>query len=122
MSKKQGSINKSSFGSEFVAMKACTEYIRGIKFKIHMMGIQCNCTTFIYEDNQYVLDNTDMPHLMLENKPNSIVYHFVRDGTACDEWRATYINTNDNGPDLLTNTLPYGDNRTKFYNMLLHHI
>ena len=27
MSKKQGSIETSSFGSEFVAMKACNEYI-----------------------------------------------------------------------------------------------
>ena len=87
-----------------------------------MMGIQCDCPTFIYEDNQYVLDNTAMPHLMLKNKPNSIVYHFLRDGTARDEWMATYINTNDNRPNLLTKPLPHGDKRTKFYNILLHHI
>ena len=37
MSKKQGYIETSSFGSEVVAMKACTEYIRGIKFKLQMM-------------------------------------------------------------------------------------
>ena len=42
MSKKQGYIETSSFGSEFIAMKACTEYILGLNFKLHMMGIQCN--------------------------------------------------------------------------------
>ena len=87
-----------------------------------MMGIQCNCPTFIYGDNQYVLANTTMPHSMLKNKANSIAYHFVKGGTACDEWRATYININDNRYDLLNNPLLYGEKRTKFCNMLLHHI
>ena len=47
ISKKQGSIETSSFVSEFVAMKVCTEYIQGIKFKLHMIGIQCDWHTFI---------------------------------------------------------------------------
>ena len=38
MSKNQGSIETSSFGSEFLAIKACTEYIRGLKFNLQMMG------------------------------------------------------------------------------------
>ena len=84
--------------------------------------IQCNCPAFIYGDNQSVLANTTIPHLMLKKKSNSIAYHFVREGTACDEWRDTYINTNDNQSSLLTNPFPHGENRTKFYNMLLHHI
>ena len=96
MSNKQGSIDTSSIGSEFVAMKACNEYIRGLNFKLYMMGIQCDCPAFIYGDNQYVLASTTMPHLMLNKKYKSIAYHFVREGTACNKWRATYINTNDN--------------------------
>ena len=87
-----------------------------------MMGIQCDCPVFIYGDNQSVLANTTMPQMMLKNKSNSIAYHFVREGTARDEWRATYINTNDNRSDLLTKTLPHGKKRTKFCKMLLHHI
>ena len=71
-SNKQGSIETSSFGSEFVAMKVCTEYIWGLKFKFHMMGIQCNCPSFIYGDNQYVLANKTMPHSMLDKNSNSI--------------------------------------------------
>jgi hypothetical protein len=33
MSKKQTSIETSSFGSEFMAMKAATEYVRSLRFK-----------------------------------------------------------------------------------------
>ena len=38
MSKKQGSIEISSFGSEFVAMKTATEYVRGLRYKLRMFG------------------------------------------------------------------------------------
>jgi hypothetical protein len=31
MSKKQSSVETSSFGSEFTAMKQCTEYLRGLR-------------------------------------------------------------------------------------------
>ena len=62
MSKNKGSIETSSFGSEFVAMETCTEFIKGLKFKIQMMGIQCDRPALIYGDNQYVLVNTTMPH------------------------------------------------------------
>ena len=72
MSKKQGSIETSSFGSEFLAMKYCMEYIQGIKFKLHIMGIQCDCPIFIYGYNQSILANKTMPHSMMNKKSNSI--------------------------------------------------
>ena len=46
----------------------------------------------------------------------------MREDTARDEWRAAYINTNDNKFDILTNTLPHGEEITEFCKMLLHHI
>ena len=36
-SNKQTSVESSSFGSEFVAMKQCCEYIRGLRYKLRMM-------------------------------------------------------------------------------------
>ena len=33
MSKKQASVESSTFGSEFTAMKQCTEYLRGLRYK-----------------------------------------------------------------------------------------
>ena len=33
-SKKQTTIETSSFGSEFMALKSCTEYVRGLRFKL----------------------------------------------------------------------------------------
>jgi len=50
----------------------------------------------------------------------SIAYHFVREGCAHDEWRTTYINTDENVADLLAKPLA-GPKRTKFVRMLCHH-
>jgi hypothetical protein len=51
-SKKQAGVETLSFGSEFIAMKQCTEYVRGLRYKLQMMGIACEGPTLIYGDNQ----------------------------------------------------------------------
>ena len=76
-SKKQNSMESSSFGSKFIAMKQCCEYVRGLRYKLWMMGISCEDPTFIYGDNQSVLANTTIPDSTLKKKSQSITYHFV---------------------------------------------
>lgn len=121
-SKKQTSVESSSFGSEFVAMKQCCEYLRGLRYKLRMMGIPVTGPCYIEGDNQSVLANTTIPDSTLKKKSQSIAYHFVREGVARDEWRTCYINTHDNEADLLTKQLPHGEKRVRFVSNLLHHI
>ena len=120
-SRKQTSVESSTFGSEFVAMKQCCEYLRGLRYKLRMMGIPCNGPVYIQGDNQSVLANTTIPESTLKKKSQSLCYHFVREGVACDEWRTTYLNTNENEADLLTKILG-GVKRKSFVRRLLHHI
>ena len=60
-------------------------------------------------DNKSVLCNASVPDSTLKKKSQSIAYHFVREGSARDEWRVTYINTHDNESHLLTKVLPSGE-------------
>ena len=94
-SKKQVSIMTSLFGSEFIAMKECCEYLRGLRYELRMMGIPCDYPSYICGDNQSVLVNSSVPTSTLKNKSCSIEYHFVREGVAADEWRMTYISTHE---------------------------
>jgi hypothetical protein len=121
-SKKQTSVETSSFGSEFVAMKQCCEYLRGLRYKLRMMGISCEGPVYIQGDNQSVLANTTRPNSMLKKKNQSIAYHFIREGAARDEWRTSYVNTHENEADLLTKLLPFGAKRIGFVKRMLHHI
>ena len=110
-SKKQTGIETSSFGSEFIAMKQCCEYVRGLRYKLRMMGIPVEDPAFIYGDNKSVLSNTTIPDSVLSKKSNSIAYHFVREGASMDEWRTGYINTKENPADILSKAVPAGKDR-----------
>ena len=99
LSKKQQGCETSTFGGEFVAMKQATEYIRGLHYKLRMMGIPYEEPTVVYGDNQSVLANTTAPTSQLKKKSNSIAYHFVREGCARDEWRTTYVKSDNNPAD-----------------------
>ena len=122
LSKKQTSCESSSFGSEFVAMKQCCEYLRGLRYKLRMLGIPCEGPAYIHGDNQSVLASCGIPDSILKKKSQSIAYHFVREGAARDEWRTSYVNTHDNEADLLTKLLPSGEKRKSFVARVLHHI
>ena len=63
-------------------MKQCTEYVRGLRYKLRMMGIPCGEPTYVSGDNQSVLANTTVPESTLKKKSQSIAYHFVREGCA----------------------------------------
>ena len=122
LSKKQPSVESSSFGSEFIAMKHCCEYLRGLRYKLCMMGIPVLGCCCIYGDNQSVLANTTVPESILKKKLQSIAYHFIREGVARSEWRTTYVNTLENEADLLTKVLPSGKKQKGFIRWILHHI
>ena len=121
-SKKQTSVESSTFGSEFVAMKQLCEYLRGLRYKLRMMGIPVDEPAYIYGDNQSVLANTSVPESTLKKKSQSICYHFVREGVARNEWRTSYVNTDENEADLLTKLLPSGMKRAKFVARMLLHV
>ena len=114
LSKKQSGIETSLFGSKFMAMKYCCEYIRGLQYKLRMMCIFVNGPAYIVGDNKSVLSNESMPDSVLRKKSNSIAYHFIREGSAANEWHMSYIGTNDNIADMLTKPLGGGEKGRDF--------
>ena len=121
-SKKQASIETSSFGSEFIAMKQCCEFIRGLRYKLRMMGLPVNEPTFIKGDNKSVLCKTIIPSSVLSKKSNSITYHAVREEVAKREWVTGYIKTDANPSNILTKSLPAGSKRDHEVSLCLYDI
>ena len=76
--KKQSTDEGAVFGAEFLAMKQGVEYLRGMKFKLQMMGVKIDSPTYIYGDNMSDIYNTYQTDSLLKKKSNSICYHFVR--------------------------------------------
>ena len=122
LSKKQPTIETSVFGAEFVAMKAGMERLRGIRYKLRMMGVELTGPSFIFGDNMSVIHNTQRPESTLKKKSNSICYHAVRESVAMGESITSHCSTHDNVADLATKILLGGTKCNKFVGMLLHDI
>jgi hypothetical protein len=118
-SKKQGSIESSTFGSEFVALKTATEANRGLRYKLRMMGVPIDGPTYVFCDNQSVVSNASKAESVLKKKSNSIAYHAVREAVAMKEILICYVSTNDNVADIMTKVLPAGERRNTLVEQLL---
>jgi hypothetical protein len=121
LSKKQSTIETSVFGAEFVAMKTGLDRLRGLRYKLRMMGIDIDGPNYIYGDNMSVIHNTQRPDSILKKKSSSICYHAIRESVAMGESLTTHIPTLQNPADLLTKVL-YGAKRQTHVRNILYDI
>jgi hypothetical protein len=61
VSKKQAMIESSVFGAKFVAMKFGIEKLRGLRYKLRMMGVPIDGPSLVYGDNLSVIKNSQTP-------------------------------------------------------------
>ena len=118
-SKKQNSIEASSFGSEFSAMKTAVELVEGLRYKLRMMGVPLDGHAHVKADNLSMVTNSSMPESTLKKKSNSIAYHYVRERAAAGVIQVSYEPTTSNIADMLTKIQP-GPVRKKFSEMVLY--
>jgi hypothetical protein len=118
-SKQLVTIETSTFGSEFVSAKVATETIRGLRYKLQMMGIPINGPTFLFGDNMSVITNISIPESVLKKKSNSIAYHCVREAVDMNKILPAYVNTKLNTSDMLTKVLPNGEQQDNIVRSIL---
>ena len=103
-------------------MKQFYEYVRGLVYKLWIMGIPFSGPVYIEADNYSLLVSTTIPDSTLKKKYQSIDIHMVKEGLSRDKWRTVYVNTYDNQADLLTKQLPTGEKRRGLVIGRIHHI
>ena len=105
-SKKQPTVETSTFGAEFCAMKVAVEMIEALRYKLRMFGIPVgdgtNNSTAIFCDNQAVYQNTVVPESTLKKKHHSIAYHRCREAVAACTVKIAKQGTEKNLADLFT--------------------
>ncbi|MGH7954896.1 MAG: Ty1/Copia family ribonuclease HI, partial [Gloeomargaritales cyanobacterium] len=104
-SKRQNTVESSTFGSEFVALKIAVEMIEGLRYKLRMFGVPLDGPANGFCDNESVVKNVSNPASTLKKKHNSIAYHKVRESTAAGIIRVCYESGKFNVADMLTKIL-----------------
>lgn len=105
-SKRQNTVESSTFGSEFVAMKTAVEQVEGLRYKLRMMGIPLDGATNVFCDNESVFKNSTHPESVLKKKHNAIAYHRTREAIAAGIVRLAWEDGRFNIADVLTKLLP----------------
>jgi len=106
ISQKQATVESSTFGSEFVAMRIAIEHIKSLRYKLRMFGIPIDGPANVFGDNDAVIKNCSMPESTLKKKHHSISYHTVREAVAMGIAYIFKVDTGYNLADVFTKVLP----------------
>jgi len=77
-------------------MKIGVEALRGLRYKLRMMGVPLAGPSLIPGDNMSVIHNTQKPESVLRKKSNQLCYHAVREAVAMGECLTGHIESNEN--------------------------
>jgi hypothetical protein len=101
-SKRQNSVETSTYGSELVAMRQAIDLVKSLRYKLRMFGIRIDEPTDIFCDNESVFKNVSTPESVLSKKQHSISYHSAREAVAGKVCQVAKEDTLTNLSDLFT--------------------
>lgn len=104
-SKRQSTVEASTFGSEINAMRTAVEMVEGLRYKLRMFGVPIEGPTNVYCDNEAVTKNCSIPESTLKKKHHSIAYHRNREAVAAGTIRIAKEDTETNLADVFTKIL-----------------
>ena len=71
----QSTVETSTYGSEFIALRTATDLVSSMIYKIRMFGIHLDGPAQMFCDNESVVKNGSYPDSPLKNRHISIAYH-----------------------------------------------
>ena len=103
-SKRQNTVESSSFGSEFVALRIANEMVEALMYKLRTFGVNLEGPSEVYCDNNSVVTNSSVTASVLNKIHNTICYHRVRESQASGTLRVVWIPCEYNLADLSKGT------------------
>ena len=104
-SKRQATVESSTYGSELVAARIATEMVMEMRITLRALGVPVKGPSYLFGDNLSVVTNTTIPSSSLKKKHNAIAYHRVREAVAAGILRFVHIPGSRNVADVLTKPL-----------------
>jgi hypothetical protein len=101
-SKRQGSIETSTYGAEFCAMKTCIEELISLRYMMRCLGVKVEHASLVCGDNLGVIQNISIKDSLLKKKHVAISYHKSRESVAAGIAQPAKTNGKHNFADVLT--------------------
>jgi hypothetical protein len=105
ISKRQKTVETSTYGSELVTSRVATESILEVRYMLRSLGVALDGPALMLGDNMSVVLNTTVPSSVLLKKHNAIAYQRVREAITARIMRFAYIKSEENVSYVLTKPL-----------------
>ena len=100
-SKKQATVETSTYGSEFVAAKTATDQIMDIRQTLRYLGAPISAKSFLFGDKRSVVTSATLLHCTLTKRHNILAFHRVREAIAAKLMAFYWIQSAYNLSDML---------------------
>ena len=114
ISKRQASVQTSTFGAEFMALKRAVEEAVTIRYYLRSMGVRVDSPTVIYGDNMSSIKIVTDASSPLKKKYLALAYHFCREHYSAGIVEIRKIDTKHNLADPFTKSLVSPEHHTHF--------
>jgi hypothetical protein len=108
-SKRQGSVETSTYSAEFLAMKTAIDEIIAIRYMLRCLGVRVETASYLFCDNLGVVQNATIKDSLLKKKHVALSYHRVREAVAASIVIPIKVHTSNNYADALTKSLGIKD-------------
>lgn len=105
VSKRQKTVETSTYGSELVASRIAIELNISMKYCLRMLGVKLEESSLLVGDNMSVVLNTTIPSSALKKKHQAINYHKIRESIAAGFINYGHIPSTENLADITTKPL-----------------
>lgn len=106
LSKKQPTVETSTYGSEMIATRISIDMIIEVRYKLRMLGVPIRGASLLLGDNMSVVLNTTIPSSPIKKKHLSCAYHRIREAIAAGIIDYAHISSKENIADIFTKPLP----------------
>jgi hypothetical protein len=114
ISKRQKTVETSTYGAELVAARLAIDLIIEMRYKLRLLGVKLEKQTIMLGDNMSVVLNTTIPSSSLNKKHLACSYHRIREAIAGKFVKFGHVRSEHNFADI--NTKPLGT--TAFHRLI----
>ena len=106
-SKKQTTVETATFGSEFIAARIAIDQAIDLRNTLRYLGVPINERSYMFGDNQTVVNSATQPHGKLHKRHNMLSFHRVREAIASGMIHFSHIAGDINPADILSKHWAY---------------
>ena len=106
--KKQATVETSTYGSEFAAGRVAIQQIAGLRTTLRYLGVKLEGPSYLFGDNASVATSGSIPHSRLSKRHQALSYHYVREAVASNMVRFHHIGGDMNPADILSKHWAHG--------------